>query len=103
MTKKLLHFCAVTIWILFFATFGLTYYVNNYLPHGPSYPTGEIVCQNDDRGPCGEVYKEDMRNLNIPDWAKFLREYFLVPVIGLGILGFYVNNKYKDYERVETI
>ena len=51
----------------------MIFYVNHYLPHGPSYPTGDIVCQNDDRGPCREEYKEDLRGLNIPNWAKFLR------------------------------
>lgn len=53
-------------------TLGATYYVNYYMPHGPSYPTGEILCG--DRGPCGDEYKEDVRGLDIPSWAKFLRE-----------------------------
>ena len=44
------------------------------MPHGPSYPTGDIVCLYDDRGPCGEEYKEDLRNVDIPNWAKFLRK-----------------------------
>lgn len=65
---------AITIWTAFTIFFGLTVYTNYYLPHGPSYPTGEIICRNDDRGPCGEKYIEDTRNLNIPEWAKFLRE-----------------------------
>lgn len=57
----------------FFIILGLGVYINYYLPHGRSYPTGEFICQNDGRGPCGEQYKEDLRGLNIPDWAKFLR------------------------------
>lgn len=87
---------ALLIWVAFFAVMALTFYVNYYMPHGTSYPTGEIVCQNDDRGPCGEVYKEDMRNLNIPEWAKFLREYFVLVLITLGIAGFYFGAQSKD-------
>lgn len=56
------------------AEFALAFYVNRYMPHGPKYPSGEVVCQNDGRGPCGERMIEDMSNLDIPDWAKFLRE-----------------------------
>lgn len=72
----------------------LTFYVNWYMPHGPKYPTGEIVCQNDDRGPCGEQYKEDTRNLDIPEWAKFLRtsEATLL-VMGLLFAGIVVGNR----------
>ena len=64
---------AVASWIVLAAAGGGLYYVNSQLPHGPTYPSGDIVCINDDRGPCGEAYKEDMRGLNIPAWAKSLR------------------------------
>lgn len=91
---------AVTIWATFLILFGLTIYVNNNLPHGPSYSTGEYVCQNDGRGPCGEEFKEDMRELNIPDWAKFLRSsggwLLIMGLFGAGII---VSNKgEKEYE-----
>ncbi|MFH1346799.1 MAG: hypothetical protein ABIH10_00935 [Spirochaetota bacterium] len=72
--KKINRIILTIIWASFFIVFGLGIYVNYYLPHGPSYPTGEIVCQNDDRGLCKEQYIEDMRGLSIPDWAKFLRK-----------------------------
>ena len=70
---KVLLSLKYTVWGAVVLVFGLIFYVNHYLPHGPSYPTGDVVCQNDDRGPCREEYKEDMRRLNIPNWAKFLR------------------------------
>ncbi len=72
-SKKVIGIISTTIWVVFVLTIGLTAYVNYYLPHGPSYSTGEYVCQNDDRGPCAEEYKEDLRDVNIPIWAKFLR------------------------------
>lgn len=52
----------------------LTFYVNYYMPHGPKYSTGDVVCQHDGQGPCGEAMVEDMSELDIPDWAKFLRK-----------------------------
>jgi hypothetical protein len=63
----------VAVWTAFLLLFSATAYVNWFLPHGPLYDTGDVVCQNDDRGPCTEQYKEDTRQLNIPKWAKFLR------------------------------
>jgi len=66
--------CAAgAIWLTAIGLGGGIYYVNHHLPHGPMYATGDVVCQNDDRGPCGEEYREDFENLDIPDWAKFLK------------------------------
>lgn len=73
LSPKLRKIFAVAIWTSLIVLVGLTVYVNYYMPHGPSYPTGDVVCQNDDRGPCREEYKEDLRNVDIPNWAKFLR------------------------------
>lgn len=73
MPKKLWRALTITIWIAFFCTTGLIYYVNHYLPHGPSYSTGDVVCQNDDRGPCAEKYIEYVEDLPIPTWAKFMK------------------------------
>lgn len=95
MTSKFLHNLSIIIWVIFFIVLGMTYYVNHYMPHGPSFPTGDIVCQNDGRGPCGEEYKEEMSGLAIPEWAKFLREYFILVLLALGILGGYLNEKAK--------
>lgn len=77
----------------------LIIYVNYYLPHGPRYPTGEYVCQFDDRGRCAEEYKEDMSKLNIPDWAKFLRSSWgMLLLFGLVIAGICASAKDKDRE-----
>lgn len=78
---------SVIIWTVFLTIAVSMIYVNYYLPHGPSYPTGDIVCQNDDRGPCGEAYIEDTSKLNIPDWSKFLRRYGVGLLIGLAFAG----------------
>ncbi len=72
-SEKLRLALAIIIWMIFIITTGLSIYVNYYLPHGPSYPTGNVVCQSDYGGPCGDEYKEDLQGLNIPDWAKFFR------------------------------
>jgi len=87
---------SVIIWVSFFVVLVLSYYVNYYLPHGPSYPTGEIICQNDDRGPCREQYVEDMRNLNIPDWAKIFRLWGIPLLMGLAFAGIVVSIKNKE-------
>lgn len=96
---KLKTILSVIIWTAFLVVMGLTFYVNYYLPHGPSYPTGDIVCQNNDRGPCGEAHKEDMRLLNIPDWAKFLREYFEGVLLALLVAGIAISNENKNLEE----
>ena len=91
---KLRKLLAIIIWTAFIIFSGLTVYVNYYLPHGPRYPTGEIVCQNDDRGPCGEEYKEDLRELNIPSWAKFIRQSEgMLSLLGLLFAGLVVSGK----------
>jgi len=74
MHKKLWLILIVTNWTVFFVVSGLIYYVGHYLPHGISYPTGENSCDYSSRGPCREIYKEDLRGINIPNWAKFFRE-----------------------------
>jgi hypothetical protein len=67
---------------------GLLYYVNHYMPHGPKYDTGDIVCENDGRGPCGEQFVEDTSRLRIPEWAKLLRgDGGFLAWLGLGIVG----------------
>jgi len=95
--KKIWQVLAIIIWAAFFIVAGLIYYVNHYLPHGPSYPTGEYACGFDDRGPCVEEYKEDLRNVNIPNWAKFLRRSEgMLLLFGLGIAGAVISSKSKN-------
>jgi hypothetical protein len=82
------------IWLLVIVIAGLTVYVNYYLPHGPMYPTGDIVCENDDRGPCSGEYKEDLTNLNIPNWAKLFRSSdSKLLLLGLVFAGIVVTTK----------
>lgn len=93
MDKKMYGNLSRMVWLIFVVIMGLTIYVNYSLPHGSSYATGEIVCQNDGRGPCGEQYKEDMRGLDIPEWAKFLRGHVTLFLIGLPLLAWYFQAK----------
>lgn len=72
--KKIIIFLTILIWIGFFIVSVLIYYVNHYLPKGPIYPTGDIVCEYDNRGRCGESYEEDVRGLDVPEWAKFFKK-----------------------------
>jgi hypothetical protein len=98
---KIWHWLARAIWAVFLIFFATTYYVNHYLPHGPHIDTGDVVCQNDGRGPCGESYIEDTRRLNIPSWAKFLRtsEADLL-LLGLALAGVCVSYRPKGgYKR----
>lgn len=92
LSPKWKKYFATTIWSSVLVLVGLTLYVNYYMPHGPIYPTDFVICQNDDRGPCSEQYVEDLRNVDIPNWAKFLRrsEGGLL-LYGLLILGMVVN------------
>ena len=61
---------STSILILFIVYLGLAFYVHR-MPHGAMFDTG----YENDNGV--EIYKEDMRSLGIPDWAKFMRTYNL--------------------------
>ncbi|MFA5778442.1 MAG: hypothetical protein WC870_03090 [Candidatus Paceibacterota bacterium] len=95
MDKKTYNTLGIIVWWIFAITIGLTYYVNYHMPHGPMINTGyDCVEYNDGRSSaCGDQYVEDTRNLNIPDWAKFLREYFLLVLIGESALAVYLQIK----------
>ena len=94
--KTMAKAVSVIVGILIVGVMSLTFYVNRFMPHGTSYATGEIVCQYDDRGSCGEERKEDVSGLAIPHWAKFLREYFVGVVVLLIFAGAYAFDKAKD-------
>jgi hypothetical protein len=70
---KVRKYLSVVIWASLAIMIVLMFYVNHYLPHGPSYPTGDYESAFDGRGPAAEIYHEDMSKLDIPDWAKFVR------------------------------
>ncbi len=73
MNGKLRKVLVIVVWTAFSIVSFLLYYSNHNFPRGPMIDTGDVVCQNDDRGPCGEKFIEDTRNLNIPEWAKFFK------------------------------
>lgn len=73
MNEKLKKVLVIVVWTAFLIVSFLFYYSNHNFPRGPMINTGDVVCQNDDRGPCGEKFIEDTRNLNIPEWAKFFK------------------------------
>lgn len=97
MDKNFWHILKIVIWVSFFISIGLIYYVNHYMPRGPMYDTGDVVCMNDDRGPCAGKYQEDVSNLDIPDWAKFFKksEGELLTIVLL-ITAFWVSMKDKE-------
>lgn len=74
---------------------GLTFYVNNYMPKGEMIPTG----YDDDRG--REIYVEDYRELNIPDWAKVIKGNFSSIMLIIFTMAFIsaVLYKYKDKQE----
>jgi len=99
MSKKFWFSWTVTVWAAFLVFLGLFYYVNWYMPHGPSYPTGDYDCMFDGEGPCGEIYKEDLSVVDIPNWAKFLRANGIFFFTGLPILGLILIAKIKKTEE----
>jgi hypothetical protein len=88
--KKTLTKC---VWVTAAVLILLSLYEDAHFPHGPEYGTGDVECANDGRGPCAESYKEDMRELNIPEWVKFLRENKLGLFLGLTGLGIALSRK----------
>jgi hypothetical protein len=87
----------ILLWSAFFWVAGVAYYVNHYLPHGQRYATGDFVCQNDDRGPCGEQSIEGLTDVDIPNWAQFFRNGpWVLVLLGLGATGVMVSTKYKQ-------
>lgn len=68
----------------------LTFYVNWYMPHGEKIYTGDPVCSAGERGSCSESFKEDLITIEIPDWAKFIRNngvgLFMILAIVSGVI-----------------
>lgn len=77
-------------WITFIVVVGLMFYVNHYMPHGEIIYTGEVYNES------GKEYiYEDMRQLDIPDWAKLLRaKTGFILFIGIFVL-IIINDKTK--------
>ena len=51
----------------------LLYSANHFYPKGSMYQTENIVCLNDDRGSCGKEYRENLNELQVPEWVKFFK------------------------------
>ena len=87
---RLWRFAAGAIWVTAIGVGGGIYDVNHHLPRGPMYATGDVVCLNDDRGPCADEYRENFQHLDIPVWAKFLKgkraELLLMAMVFAGIM-----------------
>ncbi len=98
MKKEQYKTLSTIVYWIFAITIGLTFYINYYLPHGPMINTGyDCVEYNDGRSSyCGDQYIEDTRKLHIPDWAKFLRRYFVLVLISEVLLGAYLESKSKE-------
>lgn len=74
-------------------------YGNHYFPHGPYIPTGEYECANEGRSPCREITIEDTRNLDVPDWVKFLRDKeneLMLLMMVMFILALHAHGKLED-------
>lgn len=99
--RKIARIVSIVMWVFLCEALALTYYVNHHMPRGAYYPTGEIVCMNDGRGPCGEAHEEDLSNLDIPEWAKLWRENWGLVVVGLFLAGVYFSGKAGGRENWE--
>lgn len=84
LSKAIAKLASIAMAATLVGALALAFYVNHYMPHGATHATGDIACQSDDRGPCGEERKEDLSQLDIPEWAKFVREYFVGALLLLG-------------------
>jgi hypothetical protein len=77
------------VWIVFVAALLYGFYNTWYLPHGPSFPTGQEVCP--EVGPCGDEMREDLSGLNIPTWAKIFRQHEIEIILLLLVLSIFLN------------
>lgn len=93
---------SIIIWSLFVISLATGYYANHNYPHGEYVDTGDVVCINDDRGPCHESYIEDVSNLDIPKWVKFFHtsagELTWFALLFAGII---ISNKLKIDQAVQ--
>jgi hypothetical protein len=103
MMETILRSAKITILALALMVGGLMIYVNYYLPHGPFQNTGYVTCQYDDRGRCGDVYKEDLNALALPWWAKFIRSYDVILLIGLLVAWFSLTIKGQKEESKRNV
>jgi hypothetical protein len=95
MSTKSWKIWEIIVWGLLVVLVIATVVSNWFMPRGNFIDTGEVNCP-ENGGQCHEEYYEDTRNLDIPSWAKHLRnDGFLFPTIGLGALGAYTTTQRK--------
>ena len=71
LTKK--YFRSI-FWITVIMLGGLVFYVNWFIPKGPMIETGyEVEAPEAQGGGIAMEYIEDVRELNIPNWAKYIK------------------------------
>lgn len=99
--KTTLGILRTVTWVGAILTCLLYFYVNHFMPRGPIFNTGEEECieYNDGRSmDCHDRYVEDTRGLNIPDWAKFLKNDTSSWVLGFIVLLIFFEYNIKDDE-----
>ena len=71
LTKKIIR---SIFWISVIVFTGLVLYVNWFMPKGPMIETGyEVEIPESQGGGITMEYIEDVRELNIPSWAKYIK------------------------------
>lgn len=94
LTKK--YFRSI-FWIAVIILAGLTFYVNRYMPKGEMIDTGyEVEAPDWSSGGPIEKFVEDVRELNIPNWAKFLKLRGADLVFILVVIGALLEDKVKS-------
>lgn len=73
--KGLLLVLTIVFWASWLVASVLFYKANHHYPSGPMVPTGEYSDSRRDGGTGGgEIYREDVRGLNVPGWVKFFKQ-----------------------------
>lgn len=93
--KKTRKNIAMSLLVFIGIIFVLVFYTNNFMPRGETIDLTEYGCEpSQNREEYEDCYREDMRNLQIPEWAKFLRSNWLV--IEFALIGMVLVSYYKE-------
>ncbi len=96
--KKTRKNIAMSLLVFIGIFFVLVLYVNNFMPRGEMIDLTEYGCEpNRNREEYEDCYREDMRNLQIPEWAKILRSNWLV--IEFALIGMAFASYYKEEDK----
>ena len=90
-------------WITVIVLAGLVYYVNHYMPKGPMIEGYEVEAPDWKGGGIVMKYIEDVRELNIPNWAKFLKLRGAELVFSLVVIGIVLGDKVKQKSNKNEI